>query len=47
MKIVITHPHGNQNTSKTVSLIEKLNFSDPFFLVPINFSENIVIGNNE
>ena len=31
MKIVITHPHGNQNTSKTVSLIEKLNFLDSFW----------------
>ena len=31
MKIVITHPHGNQNTSKTVALIEKLNFLDSFW----------------
>ena len=31
MKIIITHPYGNQNTSKAVALIEKLNFLDSFW----------------
>ena len=39
MKIIITHPYGNQNTSKAVALIEKLNFLDSFwttFASPFN-----------
>ena len=31
MKVVINHPHGNQNTSKVVSILEKLNILDTFW----------------
>lgn len=31
MKIVITHPHGNQNTSKTVRILYKKNLLDTFW----------------
>tara|TARA_S200000501_G_scaffold378863_1_gene444319 strand:+ start:1978 stop:3192 length:1215 start_codon:yes stop_codon:yes gene_type:complete len=31
MKIVISHPHGNQNTSQVVKSLEKFNFLDSFW----------------
>jgi starch synthase len=39
MKIVISHPHGNQNTNRAVSLLEKLNLLDSFWTtiaIPFN-----------
>ena len=29
-KIVVSHPHGNQNVNRVVSLLEKLNLLDSF-----------------
>lgn len=40
MKIVVSHPHGNINTIKVVSLFQKLKFLNSFcttFLFPIKF----------
>ena len=40
MKIVISHPHGNQNTTRAVETIEKLKSLDRFWTTlafPINF----------
>jgi glycosyltransferase involved in cell wall biosynthesis len=31
MKIVVSHPHGNQNTTNVVGLLEKLNLLDSFW----------------
>ena len=31
MKILIIHPHGNQNTSKTVKTLYKTNLLDTFW----------------
>jgi len=31
MKIVISHPHGNQNTSQAVKSLEKFDFLDTFW----------------
>ncbi len=31
MKIVISHPHGNQNTSQVVRSLEKFNLLDTFW----------------
>ena len=41
MKIVISHPHGNQNTTRAVETIEKLKLLDSFWTTlafPINFN---------
>ena len=41
MKIVITHPHGNQNTSRTVSILNKTKMLDTFwttFALPQKFN---------
>ena len=31
MKIIISHPHGNPNTIKVASLLDKLNLLDSFW----------------
>ena len=41
MKIVISHPHGNQNTTRAVETMEKLKLLDSFWTTlafPINFN---------
>ena len=31
MKVLISHPHGNKNTKKVVSMLGKLNLLDSFW----------------
>jgi len=42
MKIVISHPHGNQNTSEAIKSLEKANLLDSFWTT-IAFPFNLKI----